>query len=217
MSGKSEPNAGVEAYSHGRVPRAVRERQILDLAEELFAERGYEGASMDELARRAGVSKPVIYDLAGSKEGLFQRCFERSGDELAERVAEAVDAARGDFAQELRASTLAFLRFVDEHDRAWAMLFSLDTGGRTARAVDAIRERQARFVAARLLDLAAEHGVALEPRRAEAIAFALNGSYEALAHWRRAHPGASSEELATWLVEFALPGLAALFAGDSGS
>jgi len=58
----------VEDYAHGRVPRAVRERQLLELAEELFAERGYGGASMEELARRAGVTKPVVYELFGSKE-----------------------------------------------------------------------------------------------------------------------------------------------------
>jgi AcrR family transcriptional regulator len=207
---RNAETSGVEAYRHGRVPRAVRERQILDLAEELFAERGYEGASMDELARRAGVTKPVIYDLVGSKEGLFHRVFQRSGDELAERVAEAVESAHGDFVEELRASTLAFLQFVDEHERAWAMLFSLDTGGRTAAAVEAIRARQARFVADRLLGLAKEQGATLDPRRAEAIAFALNGAYESLAHWRRTNPGTSSEELATWLVEFARPGLASL-------
>ena len=63
----------VEGFQHGRVPRPVRERQLLELAEALFAERGYAGASMDELARRAGVTKPVVYELFGSKDGLFER------------------------------------------------------------------------------------------------------------------------------------------------
>jgi hypothetical protein len=46
----------VNGYNHGRVPRPVRERQLLDLAEQLFIDRGYEGASIEELARAAGVS-----------------------------------------------------------------------------------------------------------------------------------------------------------------
>src|SRR6187402_1703509 len=84
--------ARIEDFRHGRVPRAVRERQLAELGEELFAERGYAKASMDELARRAGVTKPVIYELFGSKEGLFRACLEG----LALRLADAIaDAARG--------------------------------------------------------------------------------------------------------------------------
>ena len=65
----SESALQVTDFQHGRVPRAVRERQLLELAEELFAERGYAGTSMDELCRRAGVTKPVVYELFGSKDG----------------------------------------------------------------------------------------------------------------------------------------------------
>ncbi|TMB92351.1 MAG: helix-turn-helix transcriptional regulator [Chloroflexi bacterium] len=81
--------AALAAYAHGRVPRAIRERQILALAEDLFAEQGYANASMDELARRAGVSKPVIYALVGSKEQLYRRCVERHSEILATRIATA--------------------------------------------------------------------------------------------------------------------------------
>jgi len=62
--------ARIEDFQHGRVPRELRERQLLELAEELFGERGYAGASMDELARRAGVTKPVVYELFGSKDSV---------------------------------------------------------------------------------------------------------------------------------------------------
>ncbi|MEA2418363.1 MAG: hypothetical protein QOE60_569, partial [Thermoleophilaceae bacterium] len=70
----------------------MRERQLLELAEALFAERGYAGASMDELARRAGVTKPVVYELFGSKEGLFGACVDRSIERLAGEIASAVRA-----------------------------------------------------------------------------------------------------------------------------
>lgn len=86
MSRVSEPatdgatgaSGEVEGYARGRVPRDVRERQIVALAEALFLERGYQGASMEELARRAGVSKPIVYDLVGSKEQLFDACVARA-------------------------------------------------------------------------------------------------------------------------------------------
>src|ERR671938_1780699 len=85
--------ARIEDFRHGRVPRAVRERQLVDLGEQLFAERGFAKASMDELARRAGVTKPVIYELFGSKDGLFRACLEGLALRLAEEIAAAARAA----------------------------------------------------------------------------------------------------------------------------
>lgn len=196
----------VEDFRHGRVPREVRERQILALAEELFAERGYDGASMDELARRAGVSKPVIYDTVGSKEALFKRCFQLSGDELAQRVAAAAAEHSGDVRGELRASARAFLQFVEEHALVWSVLFSLDTGGRTASAVAEIRARQAAFVVARL----EAQGARFEPRRLHAVATIVNGAFDALATWRADNPDVSADELADWLADFLAPSIEAL-------
>src|ERR671911_329315 len=88
-----EALARIEEFRHGRVPRAVRRRQLVELGEELFAERGFAKASMDELARRAGVTKPVIYELFGSKEGLFEACLEGLAVRLAESIAEAARGA----------------------------------------------------------------------------------------------------------------------------
>jgi AcrR family transcriptional regulator len=193
----------IARYRHGRVPRAVRERQILAIAEELFAERGYEGASMDEVARRAGVTKPVVYGTVGSKEELFRRCFERAGDELAASIGEAAAHHLGDVEGLLRASTLAFLEFIDDHDRAWAMLYSLDMGGRAAAHVQEIRLRQARTAAA----LLAGQTSGIDERRLEVVAFVLNGAVEALGHWRREHPDSAAEDLTDWLVALILPGL----------
>src|SRR5918996_3486636 len=100
--------ASIEGFEHGRVPRAVRERQVVELAEALFAERGYAGASMEELSRRAGVTKPVIYELFGSKDGLFRECVERAVAGLAESIVEAFRAEAEPEAK-LRAGGLAFL------------------------------------------------------------------------------------------------------------
>jgi AcrR family transcriptional regulator len=210
MSEEMQATTRVAGYSHGRVPRAVRERQILSVAEELFAERGYEGASMDELARRTGVSKPMIYELGGNKEELFRRCFERSGEELSARMVEAVAESQGDLAGEIRGTARAFYEFIEEHSSAWAMLFSLDTGGRTEASVSAIRRQQAQFTATRIIRRASDRGIELDPERANAAAALLNSGYETLAHWRRDHPDTSTDELVEWLVEFAVPGLEAL-------
>jgi AcrR family transcriptional regulator len=211
MSQAAQPPTGeVQNFPHGRVPRAVREEQILSLAEDLFAARGYEGTSMDELAQRTGVSKPMIYSLVGNKEALFQRCFERSGEELHARMVAAVAEPHDDLAAEIRATGQAFYDFIEEHSSAWAMLFSLDTGGRTAASMATIRRRQSDFTAARIMQYAAAHGSSLDPVRANAAAALVNSGYETLAHWRRDHPEIASDQLAEWLVAFTVPGLEAL-------
>jgi AcrR family transcriptional regulator len=195
-------------FPHGRVPRPVREEQLLALAETLFAERGYDGVSMEELARSAGVTKPVIYGLFGSKEELFSRCFERAGDELAAAMAEATAPHAGDLEATVRASALAFLHFIGHHGRAWAVLYALDSGGRTETHLQRIRAQQADFVAGTLAAL----NPGLDAHRGRAVAFLLNGAFEALAHWRREGAEVSDEEAAEWLVTFTVPGLKALLA-----
>jgi AcrR family transcriptional regulator len=204
------PSDEVQNFPHGRVPRAVRKEQILTLAEDLFAARGYEGASMDELAQRAGVSKPMIYSLVGNKEALFQRCFERSGEVLHARMVAAVAHSHDDLAGEIRATGQAFYDFLDEHASAWAMLFSLDTGGRTEASMTAIRRRQTEFTAARITRYAAAHGSSLDPAQVNATAALLNSGYETLAHWRRDHPDTPTDQLVEWLVAFTVPGIQAL-------
>jgi AcrR family transcriptional regulator len=204
------PTDEVQNFPHGRVPRAVREKQILSLAEELFAARGYEGASMDELAERAGISKPMIYSLLGNKEALFQRCFERSGEELHARMMAAVAQSHDDLAGEIRATGRAFYEFIEEHASAWAMLFSLDTGGRTEASMAAIRRRQGEFTADRITRYATAHGSRLDPVQANAAAALLNSGYETLAHWHREHPNTPTHQLVEWLVAFTVPGIEAL-------
>lgn len=60
-----------------RMPRAVREQQMLDAAVSVFGRRGYMAASMDEIAELAGVSKPLVYLYLNSKDDLFSACVDR--------------------------------------------------------------------------------------------------------------------------------------------
>jgi AcrR family transcriptional regulator len=190
----------VEGYAHGRVPRDVRERQLLELAEALFAERGYAGASMDELARRAGVTKPVVYELFGSKEGLFGACVDRSIERLAAEIAEAVRAETEPEAR-LRAGGLAFLRFAAGNRVAWDLM---SMGGRFADQAQRVRADQAELIRVLMAEMARP---AVDERELEAAAHAVNAAYEGVAHWMWAHPDVPIEQLADWVVELLLPGL----------
>ena len=210
--------ARIEDFRHGRVPRALREGQLVELGEQLFAERGFAKASMDELARRAGVTKPVIYELFGSKEGLFEACLEGLAMRLAESIAEAArgadaergaDAARGadagiearpDPEARLRAGGLAFLRFAADNRVAYELLYE----GRFSDAAVRVRKRQAALILELMREIAPDD---VDPRELEVAANAVNSAYEGVAHWMWDHPEMDVEQLADWTVELLLPGL----------
>jgi AcrR family transcriptional regulator len=181
------------------VPRALRERQLVELGEELFAERGFAKASMDELARRAGVTKPVIYELFHSKEGLFRACLEGLALRLAQQIADAARAEQNPEAR-LRAGGLAFLRFASDNRVAYELLYE----GRFSDAAVSVRKRQATLILELMREMAPE---AVDPRELELAAHAVNSAYEGVAHWMWDHPDVPLERLADWTVELLLPGL----------
>ncbi|MGI8528607.1 MAG: TetR family transcriptional regulator [Geodermatophilaceae bacterium] len=78
--------------STGRVRMTGRERreQLVDVGRVLFAERGFEATSIEEIATRAGVSKPVVYEHFGSKEGLYTFVVDQEMELLLDRFASAL-------------------------------------------------------------------------------------------------------------------------------
>ena len=101
--------------------RAERERQMLDVAEQVFGERGYQGTSMDEIAERCGVSKPMLYEYFGSKDGLLVACVGRSKAELLDVTQKAMAGAT-DPEDILWRGMVAYFGFIDAHSKSFAML-----------------------------------------------------------------------------------------------
>jgi AcrR family transcriptional regulator len=195
-----ETAARIEDFEHGRVPRAVRERQLVELAEHLFAERGYARTSMEELARRAGVTKPVIYELFDSKDGLFRACVDRAIERMAASIVEAFRSETDPEAR-LRAGGLAFLRFARDNRVAWDLM---SMQGRFADQAHAVRRDQALLIRALMAEIAP---AGTDPRELEAVAYAVNSAYEGAAHWMWEHPDVPAERVADWIVALLLPGL----------
>src|SRR3984957_3226637 len=79
--------------SRVRMTGAQRRTQLLDVGRALFAERGYEATSIEEVAARAGVSKPVVYEHFGGKEGLYAVVVDREMQSLTQRISSALTAA----------------------------------------------------------------------------------------------------------------------------
>jgi AcrR family transcriptional regulator len=109
-----------------RLPAAARRRQLLDVALGEFAERGFSGVSMDQVAEAAGVTKPVVYQHFASKRALYLELV----DDVADRLEAAVVKATADASsprQQVEAGFRAYFRFVTEHRDAFRLLFTADS------------------------------------------------------------------------------------------
>jgi AcrR family transcriptional regulator len=198
-----------------RLPREVRERQILDAAVLVFSRHGYHDASMDEVSEVAGVSKPMIYAYLGSKEDLFGACIRREAQLLFEAVTAGV---RGELAPDMQLwhGLAAFFRFVGEHRESWRVLHrqAASHGGPFSDEVVAMRDRAITLVDGLLVRSARRRGLDEQATRAtEAMAAALVGSAESLADWWLDHPDISDKLLASWLMNLAWMGFGDLVAG----
>jgi AcrR family transcriptional regulator len=191
-----------------RLPRAEREEQLLSIAQALFAERGFRAPSMDEIALRAGVTKPVLYDHFGSKDGLIAACIRQAGAQLFREVAGAVDsAAAAGPAEVLEAGFAAFFRFVESHGQGWFMLVGENSVvGPASEALESIRRQQAGYVAQQL---AVMFGAA-DTDEVSAFAEAIIGACERVALWRRERPDISAGVATTSLMSLVWDGLASL-------
>ena len=158
---------------------AEARRDVIErAATELFAERGYQGASMDEIARRSGVSAPVVYDHFASKLDLYRRLLERHRDELLALWREhLVPGAPPEGALD------AWARYVESHPFAWRMLFREATGDPEAAA--AYREVQAGARAALTTVVEADEAAV------ELVRSGLTG----LALWWQEHPEVPREQI----------------------
>lgn len=97
---------------------ALRQEIILEAAEAVLAERGFHGASVDEIARRAEISVGTLYNLFGSKENLFACVTERNVEEVRLAVRERAAAAATGL-EKLHAAVEAIFDYFEEHERAF--------------------------------------------------------------------------------------------------
>jgi AcrR family transcriptional regulator len=131
--------ASPQARSHGpggtRLPRPARRRQLLGAAQEVFVAQGYHAAAMDEIAERAGVSKPVLYQHFPGKLELYLALLDESADELVGIVREALSSTT-DNKQRVPATFQAFFDFVSSSGEAFRLVFESDLSNEPA-----VRER----------------------------------------------------------------------------
>jgi AcrR family transcriptional regulator len=195
-----------------KVPRAIRESQMLEVAGSVFAARGFHDASMDEIAEAADISKPMLYNYFGSKEGLYFAYVDLSYREIVaatdDAVAQAAAAGEGPDLQ-LRTGVRAYYRYVGEHQDAFRVLFREmgDPGGKLAGQ----RHRLSRRVANAIDGILRADGAAPPPHLStDALAEAFLGAARSLADWWLDHSQVSADDIADQLMDLTLAGLRGL-------
>ncbi|MDT4893947.1 MAG: hypothetical protein QOE97_2982 [Pseudonocardiales bacterium] len=183
-----------------------RREQLLDVGRSLFAQRGFEATSIEEIAARAGVSKPVVYEHFGGKEGLYAVVVDREMSDLLERLTAAL--SEGHPRKLVERAALALLTYIEEQTDGFRIL-SRDSpvagsGGGTfssllndiASQVEHIMSREfaSRGISTKLAPMYAQMLVGMvaltgqwwleerKPKREEVAAHLVNLGWNGLAH-----------------------------------
>ncbi|GHC86032.1 helix-turn-helix domain-containing protein [Streptomyces violaceochromogenes] len=191
------------------VPRAARERQVLDVATEEFGRRGYEATTVAAVATRVGVTKPLLHHYFGSKQDLYLACLNPVGDRLLHAVRTAMtgpaSAAQptavtgpASVGQPTALRVLhALFTALDGQREAWFVLYD------TTLPPDSDAARRAAYYRRAIDDLAATGTADLlrttgssDPLDADALAYAWRGLCTALVRWWVSHPDESPEAMA---------------------
>jgi AcrR family transcriptional regulator len=172
--------ADAELSRGGRLPRSARRKQLLAAAQQVFVANGYHAAAMDDIAERAGVSKPVLYQHFPGKLELYLALLDTQAEALNQVVTDAL-AATTDNRERIHGVLSAYFGFVDrDDDGAFRLIFETDLGNEPAvrERVEAVTEKTMKAVAD---TVAGDTG--LDRDQAELLSTALTGAAQVAARW----------------------------------
>lgn len=189
-----------------RLSRSARRAQLLVAAREVFAAQGYHAAAMDDIAERAGVSKPVLYQHFPGKLELYRALLTTCADDLVDRVRGAI-AATSDNRERVAAAVSAYFDFVAGEGEGYRLVFESDLRGEpeATAVVDGALTRCIDAVAA-----AVTTDAGLDAPRARLLAVGLVGlSQVAAQYWLDSAAAVPREEAVALMSSLAWRGLAA--------
>ena len=175
--------AGADSARSARLPRSARRKQLLAAAQEVFVAHGYHAAAMDDIAERAGVSKPVLYQHFPGKLDLYLALMDTQAEALNAAIVDALEST-DDNRERIHGVLSAYFDFVDGAARgdqgAFRLLFETDLGNEPAvrKRVEALHRRTMRAVA----DVVAVD-TGLDRDSAELLSVALTGAAQVAAGW----------------------------------
>jgi AcrR family transcriptional regulator len=179
-----------------RLPRSARRAQLLGAAQEVFVANGYHAAAMDDIAERAGVSKPVLYQHFPGKLELYLALLDQHVEVLGEQVRSALESTEDN---KTRVSNCieAYFDFVDDPGGAFRLVFESDL--RNEPAVRERVERSLQLSIDALTDTIAQD-TGLGPEEAELLSCGLAGLAEVSARWWLTSEGKVAKERAVALL-----------------
>jgi AcrR family transcriptional regulator len=186
-----------------RMTAQERREQLVGVATSLFAERGYEATSIEEIADRAGVSKPVVYQHFGGKEGLYAVIVDREVRHLTGSITAAFDAGNPQLVAVGAAD--AFLGYIEEHEDGFRVLVrdapNGMSGGSFASVIADVATR------AEQLLIAEFGGRGFDTKTAPMYAQMLVGAVALVGEWWLEHRTLSREQVASHVVNLLWNGL----------
>ena len=184
-----------------------RRTQIMISGLEVFAEKGFHLASMDDIAERAGVSKPILYQHFSSKQDFYLGVLDERVDYLVQHITESIDAAVGN-KNRLEAAVACYFKLVDDADHGFRLIFESDfTMNNEVRArVEDVVSQVSRVVGT---EVANQTGKSIG--EANILAGGLCGMAQAAAwRWLRLGRPIAMEEAISQTLELAWNGLSAV-------
>ena len=196
MSRKKSPGSA-------RLSASARRAQLLETARTVFAQRGYVGTSVEEIAARAKVSKPIVYEHFGGKEGLYAVLVDREMEYVVARISEAISS--GTPRERVERAALAFLLYVRDQRDGFLVLsrdapVALARGGMSSLLND-VAERVSNVFTATFKQ------AGYDSKAAPLYAHALVGMVTFVGQWWTETRKPSVEEVASHLAALAWMGL----------
>ena len=179
------------------MPRKARRAQLLDAALEVFVAQGYHSAAMDDIADRAGVSKPVLYQHFPSKLDLYLALLDQTCDTVIDAVREALDSSPDNNKTRVQATMDVFYAYVANAGGAFRLVFESDLVNDPAvrERVERVTNECAEFIAAVIHD-----DTGLPAEESELLAVSLVGMAQVSARFWLAKEGRIAQDDAATLV-----------------
>src|ERR1700722_9393632 len=206
VGGSNRPaeTRGTSPRRGNRLPRDERRGQLLIAASEIFVDRGYHAAGMDEIAERAGVSKPVLYQHFSSKLELYLAVLQRHVENLVSGVRQALRTTT-DNRLRLRSAVQAFFDFIEHDGQGYRLIFENDNIPEPQVAVQ-VRVATESCIDAVFDLISADSG--LDPHRARMVAVGLVGvSVDCARYWLDSDRPITKDDAVDGTVQFAWGGL----------
>lgn len=184
-----------------------RREQLIEVARRLFSRSGYEGTSVEEIAASAGVSKPIVYEHFGGKEGLYAVVVDREVRTVQSRITAALATPGVGSRQLIELATIAMLGYIEDNPDGFRII-ARDAPLASGEAFSTILSDAATQVEELLVEAFDRHG--FDPATTPLYAQGLVGIVALAGQWWLDDQSFTKEEVATHLVNLAWNGMSGI-------